>query len=397
MRKIKIILLCSITLLLCGCWNYHELNQIAIVTALGVDQTDKKNEYKVSIMISNAHSTQSNTKEGQSQTVIIEGTGHTISQALNEIDLQSPKEIYLGSLNVIVFSDKVAKEGINKIADFLMREPESRKEFYLLVTNQEKASDVLQTLSPLEAFPSQNIASNILEATNYQAVVANINYSDFIQTLIEPGKQPVLSSIKISGDKKDGSKYTSLEQSKPSSTIKLSNLAIFKDDKLLGFANNTESEGINLISNRTKRITVEAKCGNDYMVAELNNPHNKIKVSIKNKKPIVDMYLNSNATINEMGCDLNLREPKTIDEITKRIEKNTADIMKSGMRVAQKKYQSDIFGIGKKFYDFYPDFFDQHKQNWDEDMFSNLEIRYHITLDLKTKGSLEQSLRKEES
>lgn len=395
--KIKLLVLCCITFLLCGCWNYNELNQIAIVTALGIDKDKKENTYQISATISNAHGTQSNTKEGQSQTVIIEGKGHTISEALNDIDLQSPKEIYLGSLNVIIFSEDVAKEGVNKIADFLMREPESRKKFYLLVTQDEKASDVLQILSPLEALPSQNIASNILEATNYQAVVADINYSDFIRTLIEPGKQPVLSSIKITGDKKDGSKYSSLEQSKPAGAIKLSNLAIFKKDKLLGFANKKESQGINLIANEAKRITIETKCDNDYMVAELNHPHNTITVSLQNNKPVVKMSLTSKGNITEMGCNLDLRDPKTIDTITKKFEKDTADILKAGIHMAQKKYKSDIFGIGRKFQKKYPSYFHKHQNNWDDEIFSKLKIQVHVDLDLETKGSLEQSIRKEES
>ncbi len=395
--KTKLLLLCCITFLLCGCWNYNELNQIAIVTALGIDSDEESNTYKVSAMISNAHSTQSNTKEGQSQTVIIEGKGHTISEALNDIDLQSPKQIYLSSLNVIIFSEDVAKNGVNKIADFLMREPESRKKFYLLVTQDEKASDVLQILSPLEALPSQNIASNIIEATNYQAMIADINYSDFIRTLIEPGKQPILSSIKISGDKKDGSKYNSLEQSKPVASIKLSNLAIFKEDVLQGFADKTESEGINLISNETKRITIEAKCDNDYMVAELNHPNNTITVSLNDNEPTVKMTLTSKGNITEMGCNLDLRDPKTIDDITKRFEKNTADIMNAGIKMAQKKYKSDILGIGRKFQKSYPKYFQEHQKNWDDEIFSKLKIQVSVDLDLETKGSLEQSIRKEES
>lgn len=395
--KTKLLLLCCITFLLCGCWNYNELNQIAIVTALGIDSDEESNTYKVSAMISNAHSTQSNTKEGQSQTVIIEGKGHTISEALNDIDLQSPKQIYLSSLNVIIFSEDVAKNGVNKIADFLMREPESRKKFYLLVTQDEKASDVLQILSPLEALPSQNIASNIIEATNYQAMIADINYSDFIRTLIEPGKQPILSSIKISGDKKDGSKYNSLEQSKPAASIKLSNLAIFKEDVLQGFADKTESEGINLISNETKRITIEAKCDNDYMVAELNHPNNTITVSLNDNEPTVKMTLTSKGNITEMGCNLDLRDPKTIDNITKRFEKNTADIMNAGIKMAQKKYKSDILGIGRKFQKSYPKYFQEHQKNWDDEIFSKLKIQVSVDLDLETKGSLEQSIRKEES
>ncbi|MBH9787576.1 Ger(x)C family spore germination protein, partial [Clostridioides difficile] len=44
-----ICLLCILTLLLSGCWSKRELNELAIVVALGIDKIDE--EYEITVQI----------------------------------------------------------------------------------------------------------------------------------------------------------------------------------------------------------------------------------------------------------------------------------------------------------------------------------------------------------
>ena len=69
-----------------GCWNYNELNSLAITTAMSIDKVDDK--YEVSILIANSMNKQTSTEEGQSQTVVYSAIGETISDALKNIDLE---------------------------------------------------------------------------------------------------------------------------------------------------------------------------------------------------------------------------------------------------------------------------------------------------------------------
>ncbi len=62
--------------------------------------------------------------------------------------------------------------------------------------------------------------------------------------------------------------------------------------------------------------------------------------------------------------------------------------------MAQKKYQTDIFGFGLAFYHKYPNQLEKH---WDHDTFANMDINVSVEIDIETKGSLEQSIRKEEA
>lgn len=381
--------------MLCGCWNYSELNDLAITTSLGIDKDGDK--YLISLMIANAKSAQISAKEGQSQTTVLEGKGRTLSEALENIDLKSPKQIYINHLSAIVISDQVAKEGINKISDFLLREPESRKKFYLLITKDEKASDVLKILTPLESLPSQSIASNIQEAKEYQAITNDMIYSVFINNMIERGIHPVLSSISIEGKKEDGKKYESLEQAQPEAILKLGPLGVFKGDKLIGFATKRESEGTNIILNKVNKSTVEVKYKDGYIISHLESPRTKVSLSLKNNKPQVKLKITAGGSIAEVECDIDLTDPKEIAKIKKDTEKELKKTIRQSLKMAQETYKTDIFGFGLAFYRKYPQEFKKLEKHWDTEAFTNLDVNVTVDIDLETKGSLEQSIRKEEA
>ena len=55
------------------------------------------------------------------------------------IDRKTPKSLYYGHINVVVISEEIAQEGFLKIADWLLRNPETRKQFYLLQSKEKTA------------------------------------------------------------------------------------------------------------------------------------------------------------------------------------------------------------------------------------------------------------------
>lgn len=394
-KKIKLISIILITLLICGCWNYNELNTLAIASTIGIDIKD--NQLHVSLMIANAKSAQMSSKEGQSQTVVLEGTGDTLTEALEEIDLRSPKKIYLNHVSSIILSEQAANKGITKFGDLLLRDPESRKKFYLFVTKDVKANDILKVLTPLEGLPSQNIASMIEGTTTYQGVANMTRYSDFVNAVMEHGNQPTITSITIVGNKKKGDTFDNLEKSNPDALLKLGSLAIFKDDKMLGFASAKESEGINLLNNQVQNMTVKIKCDDNYIVGHIDEANPNYQISLVNNKPQVTINLNGSSSINEINCKRNIMSTKVIEDIKKDIEQEVLDIINEGINAAQNKYKSDVFKIGLKFYHKYPKYFEKVEKNWDEDIFSKIKIKVNVNLKINTKGSLEQTIRKEET
>lgn len=385
-KIILLSLMIPILFLLTGCWNYNELNTLAIATGLAIDKD--KNGYEVSLLIANSKKAEESSKEGESQTIVYSGKGKTISQAMKDIDLVSPKQLYIGHLSVIILSEDIAKNGIIDVLDFLLREPESFKRFYVALAKENKAKDVLKILSPLESFPSQNIYSNIKYSGESHAISSAVPYSFFVEELLAKGKNPILPSIIIEGDVKKGSKSDSLKESTPQALIKLDTLGIFKRDKLLGYANSNESRGINLIKGNVDEMVLETTCKEGNAIAKLSN----IKTSKKIDKKKMKISISGTGYIREMNCTNNLNNPKEIETIEKDFEKELKKIVKEGINVSR-KYKSDVLGFGNLLYKKDPSYFNSIKDIWNENVFLTYPYTIDINLKLEAKGSIETGLK----
>ena len=160
MKKVFLLFISIITIFsLSGCGNYAELNNLSIVTAVAFDKKD--DQYELSFLIANSPKSQTSSKEGEAKTTVYSSTGDTIAEASKSIEQIVPKQIYLGHINVVIISEDIAKEGFTNIADWLLRNPQSRKKFYLLQAKDVSAKNILKIVSPLESFPSQSIATLI--------------------------------------------------------------------------------------------------------------------------------------------------------------------------------------------------------------------------------------------
>lgn len=387
--KYKWLLIVPMLLFLTGCWNYRELNQLAITTAMAIDLTEDGEEYRVSILIANGKNNQTNNREGQSQTVVYSGEGETISRAFKEINLQIPKMPYIGHLGVVVVSEDVAEKGMRGILDYLFRNPESVKRFYLILAHDESAEDVIKVLSPLETFPGQSITTNISISHEQEAISTKITYSKFVENLLKKGKDPSLPSISINGKASKGSDDKSLESSDISTTTKLGPIALFQNDKLVHLTEKEESKGINIITNQIDEMIIETSCDKDSIVVNLQGMNTKLDVNLKNNKPSVSISVESKGEIQEITCDKNIQESKTIKEIENEIEKEIRKKLIKATDITQ-KYESDIFGIGNLFYKKYPNYF-KSIDDW-HTIYPTISFDYKVNIQLSTKGSVEKNI-----
>lgn len=386
----KLLFLIPLIFLLTGCWNYQELNSLAITTAMAIDKKD--DEYEISILIANSKKQQVSAKEGESQTVVYSAKGKTISDALKNIDLENPRQTYIGHLSVIVISEEVAKEGLLDTLELLLRDSESTKRFYVAIAKDDDAKDVIEIISPLETFPSQTISTNIRASNESQAVSIATTYSKFVENLLKKGINPILPTITIEGDEKDGGEEKNLEQSSPKATLKLGTIAIFDDDELIDYATKDESRGINLMNNKISEMIVDYECDGSYLVASLSEVKSSIDIKFKDNKPIATINIKSAGDINENNCDFELTDPDDIDEIEEKINEEVKKLVKKGLKLIQEDLKSDIIGFGNLIYKQNPKYF-KEIDDWDEDGFPELEVKIKVDVNIGTKGSARKSIK----
>ena len=387
MKKIIILIIC---LSLCGCNDYAELNKLSLVTAAAIDK--KEDKYEVTLLIANSPKQDTSAKEGEAKTTVYKAKGKTVASAIKEIDKKTPKQLYFSHINVVVISEEIGKEGFLKVADWLIRHPQTRNRFYLIGVNKNKASDVLKIISPLESFPSQSIATLIESNKNSRAIGDTASYSNFIGRILETGYEPIMPTININGNPKKGAKQENVETAEPSTYLSLGNLAIYKGDKLIKVTTKKESEIIQIINNEAKELLYNVKYKNN----NANIYSNDIKTKIKLKNPnTIDIDIKATGTIYEINGTLNLNDIKNIKKLEKKWNKSLKKDIKKTIKKIKEDYKSDIFGFGNMIYKNYPKKWKKIKNNWNNKYFKDLKIKIHTNTKIVSTGSLTKTLEEE--
>lgn len=391
MKKIKLFLFLLVTIPLTGCGNYRELNDLAITTGIAFDFKD--DQYIVSYMIANSDKAETDSKSSETKITVYEGMGNTISSAYMNLNSKNPKIPYISHLEVVIISEDLAKQGILEALDFLMRNPESRKEFYIVLSKDIEAETLLKTLAPLESFPSQNIAEIIKSNKDDQSTIVIQKYSDVITDLIDEGVEPIINGVELEGNELEGQTQESLEKSTPSAIIKIDTIGIFKKDKLLGWSSHDETVSINVINNNTGSVLLETKCDDKYMTSTLKNIKTEPTVTFENNIPKIKLNIKAEGSILEIQCKRNLEETNVMKELEKQFNDYLKKSIDETINMAQKKYKSDIFGFGNYIYKNNLKKWNVIKDMWDDEIFPNIAVDVEVNINLSNKGSLEQSLK----
>lgn len=392
--KNKIILLIYfliVSLTCSGCWNYHELSDFSIVTGIGIDLKDDK--YKVSMIIANANNLNSGTKEGNGISTVVSGIGENITEAVNDIESKVPKDIYTGHLSLLIINEEVAKKGIYEILDSYVRNPESINKIYLVISKNTKSENILKTLSPMDSSASQNIISNLQNTKASIGNTTDIIVSEFISNILSNEIDNTITTVELTTNENNADNIDDLKNTEVKTEIKLSNLALFKKYKLVNYLNKEESIGVNVINNKTKSFELKSSCYLDdskYIITKLDNPKSSIKVDIKNNKLNINIDIKASGSINETNCKLDLYSENTIKNINNTVKSDIYKMIKNTINKL-KSNNVDVFGIANKLYKEKPNVYEKIENNWD-DYYLNSNFNINIDINLKTKGSLENTI-----
>lgn len=383
MKKIILILL---VLSLTGCWNYTELNNLAITTGFAVDFID--NEFEVTILISNSQKKTSTNSQTVASSAVYSGKGKTIFEAIKDTSMAVSKQIYLSHIEVLVLSEEVAKNKTKEVIDFFFRYPQTRNEFLMVIAENCNAKDTFEVTTPLETFPSQNISKN-LEITNMlQGYIYTVTFNEFVRAIIEEGRNPVLPTISIIGNIEEGNKDENIEQNKPQTYIKLGMMAIFNGFDLIKISNKDQSKGINLIDDKIHTTLISNQYKDGYVVVELLDSKSDISVEIKDDMPKIKIKIKANGAIEEVSGNIDIEQIEEINNIKKASEDEIVRIINEAIAFS-KETKTDILGFGNLIYKKDYKFWKKIKKKWQSEMLSKIEVETKVTLDLKAKGKID--------
>ena len=383
MNKKILIIIIPLLFLLTGCYDYKELNSISILSATEINKID--DEFIVSAQAVNPQAPDK-TSNAQAPFIIYTGRGKTIQEAYRSIANESSKFLYLNHIQILIINEKIAKESLDEIVDYFMRSSAIRTEFYVLIGRDD---NILDIITPINDISSASIKESIENNLKYLGTTSDITFNELVSIMLDKNSEIVLPSIKLINDSKEGENIENTEETKVNTKYELSNLAIFKDDKLIGYLNEEQSKNYNILQNKINNTILTYECDKDkYMSVEIIDSQSSIDVS--NKKANIEVKLSGN--LNEYNCSKSLENKKTIEKIEKEFEQKLTESITKNINEVRTEYNSDIFGfldnIYKKDYKTYKII----KNNWYNSNYQRLELSVNVDLTVIAKGKVMEAI-----
>ena len=148
-KRLGIILLFAALLITAGCWSRNEVENLAIVSAVGVDRVriEERSLWKLTFEVFLPRSFGADTgQQGGGITApaswIVSSVGETLEDARVNFNTRTPRRILLAHSNVIVIGEETARtNSLHEIADFFIRSKDVRLE--LVLVTEGTAEDML--------------------------------------------------------------------------------------------------------------------------------------------------------------------------------------------------------------------------------------------------------------
>lgn len=383
MKKFVLIIITLFILLISsGCYNYKEINDMAIVSSIGIDKDNKNDKYIVSAQIMNSKESEDSE---DSQITVYTKEGDTVHEALRNITLKSPRKLYGNHLSKIVLSEEVAKEGIDNILDIFNRITEVRNEFIITIVKEDKASDVLKVLTTTESIPAEYVKLSLKIADKTSGLTYATKLDEFISLYLKKGIDPVVPVLKIEKKEKKGTTINNITTTNPISKIVIEDLAVTNKGKLETYLKNEEVIGYNFLRNQIQKMIIPVKCDDENNYASISILKNKTKSNTEKKdnKYIINFNINSEAIITEYNCRKDLTDEKVIKELEKDTEKKIKRYIKKSLD-KQKETKGKFLGLERIIYLDYPKYKNE-----------DYSVKYNVNVNLVRKGEIRNSVKGE--
>lgn len=411
-KKILMVIILTASLIFTGCWDYIEYEDMAMVTAMGIDFDIGTKKITVTTEIvetgksggqgqSSGSGRSSDKSKSVGATIVLSGTDVTISDALAKLQQGSGKRLFFGYQEIIVISEDAAKNIMDDIVALLDRTPQIRSTAYLMITPQ-KCEDILGTIDPAITELSGRNIRNLVKMTGDAGNSSAISIKDFVQAMAVGGIEAVAPRIITENSGITGEQSNTQNGSNNSQPIKfvkseeghhvVDGIAAFREEKFAGWLNAKESLGWSWITGKrlkTYKTTKSSDKASSEEIADyrISKSKSSIKPEIHDDKPVIEVNVGVKVTLVKGKQSSDLLTPDELNLMQKELSDSIRNDIETSLKRAQKELKTDIFGFGFAFYRKYPgQWHSRYEGEWDR-LFPDIPIIVNVDAKVINTGT----------
>lgn len=403
----KLIIIFVMLILSSGCWSRIEVEDLALVSAIGIDKVQEGSDQKIlfSALIVKSQSngggdagSSGGGGNGGSGWINF-GQGNSVDDAERNLSTTTATRLFLGHSRVIVLGDETVKDGVGDIIDYLERNKDIRLRNLVLVT-QGTALETLNLRSELENTFSEEV-NNLLSLSGPKtSKTYAVNLKDFLVDLATPGKEAVLPIIEMREIPKSiNSSGQGENPSEPYKNARIKGLAVFKRDKKVGELSDTETKGFLWVVGKAEQGTLTFQVPNSgtkkpvQATIDMTQTDSEIKTQVVRGKPLIIVKIKAEGNLREFDKTNATLKPEDVEELDKGYAATIKRQANMAISKCQKNLESDIFGFGATFHRQQLKYWKENKleKNWQE-VFPEVTVQVEVKANIRRSGLTSDSI-----
>ncbi|EPR08294.1 Ger(x)C family spore germination protein [Ruminiclostridium papyrosolvens] len=382
-RLFCIILCISVIMVtLTGCYDNREIEDLAYVVAIGIDEADN-NMFNLTFQTAVPKSI--TTGEGETTDIKTFKTDNFIS-GFRKTGRYLSKKINLSHTKIIVVSEKIAKRGLLPFLNGLQNYMELRPNVNIIVSAN-GAKNYIESLQPKLSSSPTKFYDMMFKSYQTDFRVPSSQLGDYLYRTHSSGSQPVAIYTDVDNSvidsKKPETDKPEEEADKGKKNMSVKGLAVFNGDKMIGSLDSAETSIYALMTGSIDNIKLEVRDPLDERYKILSNVSkdrsSNTSVQVYGNKPEINIDLNLHADVEAVQSNINYSDPAKLQKVQKEYEDYIKNEMNSLLTKTSYECKSDIFGFGQIAKKNYMTISQWDKVKWHE-IFPNAIYRIRVSM-----------------
>ncbi|MEH7334432.1 Ger(x)C family spore germination protein [Neobacillus drentensis] len=305
-------------------------------------------------------------KDKSSYNEVKTALGHSSKEIRTKLNNESRYPLVSGQLRLALYGKKLATNGINDVVDTLNRDPSIGSLVQMAVVDGD-ATELLK----IKKYKLENVSiylQELLDQNMQYGLLPRTDLQTFLFQYFQIGQDPYLPLLK-----------------KADSNIRITGLAIFKDDQYVTSISRKDlfifKTLVDKNRNGLRQFILENR---DKVVLETINSMTKYKVKIVNGRPEFSIYLKIKAKLQEFAPSKKQRQTFDKKKYQKQVEQ---ELEKSALKIIThfKNHQVDPLGLGAKYKEHYRGF---NEKQW-KMYYPNVKVRINADVEIRQTGIID--------
>jgi len=380
-RRLRFLLALAVSAgMLTGCWDRREINDVAFVLGTSLDKEGDR-------LVASLQFPLPSTMGGAGSRGGGGGTGgdkpwysnSVIGKSLGEIRYKQQRSVsrhlFLGHRRVFLFGEELARSGIERVLDEVVRNPISRLDTYVLVT-EGPAAEMLNADVTVEKLPVEKIRELNNTFMNHPA-----NFKYVIDVLNSEGIDLALpyirKHVRTGGVERD--------QIVPL----LDSVAVFREGRMVGILQGYHASSLLWMMDEARRplVIIPGPTGKGSITVQMQRTSSSIRPVIRGRDISFRITLDGYGYVMENTTNQDLSSHGRL-EIAERLLRGTLEEQaKETLDLLQREWHADPLGLGREIHRHAPRLWKEIRDGW-KDIYRELDIAVEARAHLENTGLL---------